>query len=111
MYMKRQMIAAPTNEMAIGRKMRDLATFSPLARSARTAMPRPNAVEIVVTTTTHQMLLKMVPRTVDSTAHDMRKKPKTRAPSRLRCSRSAGGCGVRSKTPARMPTSTMPMAM
>ncbi len=75
MYMNRQMIPAPTKEMAIGRKISDLAMFSPFDRSASTATPSPRAVDSVVTTMTHQMLLKIVPRTVDSTAQASRKKP------------------------------------
>ena len=61
-YMKRQMIPAPMNEIAIGRKISDLAAFSALARSASTATARPNTVASDVTTMTHQMLLKIVPR-------------------------------------------------
>ena len=39
--MKRQMIPAPMNEIAIGRKINDLAAFSARARSASTATARP----------------------------------------------------------------------
>src|SRR5690349_24695190 len=54
-YMKRQMIPAPMNEIAIGRKIRDLAVFSAFARSASTVTARPSAVASDVTTMTHQM--------------------------------------------------------
>src|SRR6478752_3145759 len=42
-YMKRQMMPAPMNEIAIGKKISDLAAFSPLERSASTATPSPIA--------------------------------------------------------------------
>ena len=73
--MKRQMMPAPTNEMAIGRKISDLAMFSPLARSASTATARPSDVASNVTTMTHQRLLMIVPRSVPSTTHARKKKP------------------------------------
>ena len=41
-YTKRQMMEAPTNEMAIGMKMIDLATDSSFTRSASTAIARPS---------------------------------------------------------------------
>ena len=61
--MKRQMIPAPMNEIAMGRKINDLAAFSAPARSARTATARPSTVASEVTTMTHHTLLKIVPRT------------------------------------------------
>ncbi len=67
-YMKRQMMPAPMNEIAIGRKISDLAAFSALARSASTATASPSAVDRVTTTITHQMLLKIVPRSTERTA-------------------------------------------
>ena len=63
-YMNRQMIPAPMNEIAIGRKIIDLAMFSPLARSANTATASPNAVASDVTTRIHHKLLINVPRRV-----------------------------------------------
>ena len=60
--MKRQMIPAPMNEIAIGRKINDLAVFSAFARSASTATARPSTVASDVTTMTHHTLLKIVPR-------------------------------------------------
>ena len=111
MYMKRQMIPAPTNEIAIGRKIRDLATFSPLDRSASTATPRPSAVDREVTTTTHQRLLKIVPRTLASTAQASRKNP--RKIGIIDASPRSNFWRVRrpERMPATMPTATTPMAM
>ena len=40
-----QMMPAPTNEMAVGRKMSAFASDSPLIPSAKRAMTRPTAVE------------------------------------------------------------------
>ncbi len=68
--MKRQMMPAPMNEIAIGKKISDLAAFSALARSASTATASPSAVASDVTTMTHQMLLKIVPRIETRMAHD-----------------------------------------
>src|SRR5215216_4055141 len=68
-YMNRQMIPAPMNEIAIGRKTNDLAAFSARARSASTAIARPNTVASVVTTMTHHTLLKSVPRIDARIAH------------------------------------------
>ena len=68
MYMKRQMIPAPTNEIAIGRKMRLLANDSRLVRSAITAASRPSAVDRNVTATTHHRLFMTVPRRLANTA-------------------------------------------
>src|SRR5262245_17025114 len=80
-YMKRQMIPAPMNEIAIGRKMSDLAAFSALARSASTATARPNTVARVTTTTTHQRLLNSVPRSTEKTAHENTNTPIPIAPT------------------------------
>ena len=75
MYMKRQMIPAPTNEMAMGRKMRLLATDSPRTPSASTAAASPSAVDSPVTTTTHHRLLMTVPRSVVNTANESTNNP------------------------------------
>src|SRR5580765_6558651 len=82
-YMKRQMIPAPMNEIAMGRKINDLAAFSPRALSASTATARPNTVASEVTTITHHTLLKSVPRIDARTAHDSTKKPAKTGPSEL----------------------------
>src|SRR5918995_7073233 len=73
-YMKRQMMPAPMNEIAIGRKINDLAALSALARSASTATASPAAVDADTTTMTHHTLLKMVPRTVERMAQARKKK-------------------------------------
>src|SRR5687767_15963005 len=69
------MTPAPTNEMAIGRKISDLAMFSPLARSASTATARPSAVDSNVTVMTHHRLLMIEPRRVPRMMHARKKKP------------------------------------
>ena len=97
--MKRQMMPAPMNEMAIGRKISDLAAFSAFARSASTATARPSAVASDVTTMTHQTLLKIVPRIEDRTAHERKNSPTTSGPSELgaaieRLRRAAAGDGT-----------------
>ena len=79
-YMKRQMIPAPTNEMAIGRKISDLATFSPFERSASTATASPNDVERAVTTMTHHRLLNDRAAQRGEHEHDNRKKPNISGP-------------------------------
>ena len=110
-YMKRQMIPAPMNEIAIGRKTNDLAAFSALARSASTAIARPNTVASVVTTMTHQMLLKIVPRIDARIAHDRMKKPARIGPSEPG-PRSKGWLVRRPAiTPTRMPRASRAMAM
>ena len=76
-YMNRQITDAPTSEIAIGMKMIDLATRSNRTPSARTAMARPSAVEVKVTTTTHQRLLISVPRRTVKTAKQHEEEPKT----------------------------------
>ena len=82
-YMKRQMIPAPMNEIAIGRKIKDLAVFSAFARSASTATARPSAVASDVTTMTHQMLFMIVPRIEANTAHDRTKSAARIGPTEL----------------------------
>ena len=105
--MKRQMIPAPTNEIAIGRKISDLAMFSPLARSASTATASPSAVDSVVTTMTHQMLLKIVPRIDGRTAMASRKKPTQIGADRASAALEASGASRRPATmPAMTPTAT-----
>jgi hypothetical protein len=56
------MMLAPTKLIAIGMKMSDLATDSPLARSASTAMPNPIAVLTRVTKTTQNRLFQRTAR-------------------------------------------------
>src|SRR5690606_8213249 len=58
-YTKRQMMAAPTNEIAIGMKMSDLAILSQRTRSASTATVRPKAVLRKGTTINQAMLLRI----------------------------------------------------
>ena len=57
--MDRQIVAAPTMLIAIGRKISVLASFSPLGRkrSASTATPRPSATVIAGTMRIHSTLL------------------------------------------------------
>src|SRR5215211_882858 len=62
------MMAAPTREIAIGMKIIVLAAVSFLDRSARTARPRPKAVDRPVTATTHQRLFHSTPRMVENRA-------------------------------------------
>src|SRR5215211_3653094 len=78
-YTKRQMMPAPMNEIAIGRKINDLAAFSPFARSASTATARPIVVASVTTTTTHHRLLNTMPRIAESTPI-----AKTKNPTKIR---------------------------
>ena len=73
-----QITPAPTNEIASGRKISDLATFSPLARSDSTATASPNAVDRIVTTMTHHRLLTIEPRNVPSTRQAAKKKAMSR---------------------------------
>ena len=51
-YMKRQISPAPTNEIAIGRKIRPLARASTGERSTTTAYSRPRNVAAIGTTST-----------------------------------------------------------
>ncbi len=55
------MAEAPTNEIAIGRKMKLFATFSPwvLSRSPRTATMTPKTTVTAGTTAIHRTLLRI----------------------------------------------------
>src|SRR4051812_46582062 len=72
-YTKRQITEAPTKLTAIGMKINDLATDSPLERSANTAMARPNTVLIPVTRTTQRMLFQMTTDHAPMIANNTRK--------------------------------------
>ena len=110
-YMKRQMIPAPMNEIAMGRKINDLAVFSARARSASTATARPSTVANDVTTMTHHTLLKIVPRIEARIAHDRTKSPARIGPTELG-PRSKGWLVRRpANTPTRMPSATNARAM
>ena len=56
---KRQMTLAPTNEIAIGRKIRVFATRSSRERSTSTAMARPRPVLTAVPKTSHRTLFRI----------------------------------------------------
>ncbi len=88
-YTKRQMIDAPTSEIAIGMKISDLAARSPPRLSASTATARPSAVDRNVTVTTHQRLLISVPRRAVNTPKQRNRMPTTSgAPVALPSSRA-----------------------
>ena len=81
-YMKRQITPAPTNEMAIGMKIKDFARDSHLARSASTAIASPAAEAMTVTVKTHHRLLNTVPRNTEKAANATRTAPTAVAPAR-----------------------------
>ena len=65
--MSRQVTAAPTNEIAIGRKISDLATASPRrSRSARVAKARPIEVATKGTNTIQPRVLRRARRMLSS---------------------------------------------
>jgi hypothetical protein len=84
--MSRKVTAAPTNEMAIGRKITDLATDSPrCSRSARVANTRPITRARAGTTTIHSAVFRS-DRTMDGSVNTNSKlsKPTQSLPRRSR---------------------------